>query len=212
MPKSQKPRKKYIPRRISRFDALRFDGAGYAKMVRTSVKNLSLAFELKLNGGECTYEEVELVRHFMMVSLCTLMNRDELIDERVSVIAGQRIQDGLIALAKMVADSEKRANKHHYWAFPKEARTILDGLEIVDQLVHIAVEDAPRLFMNEALTAELLCIGREYNSHFRVTQDEVKAQVKRFTLDRVTRQEWEALKVFHSDFETKIKASKEEVK
>ena len=197
--KKRKGAKAYKPRGVHMTSVYRFCAEEYAEECLGQLSSCVMAWELKMAGAECTFKEIEIARHIFNQVSVTMIRGAGLFEPEALNICFKRVADANTALAAVVARAAKSERKTHYFAFPKEVPVLLDGLAAAEQVARIAIEDAPRLWFYDGMTADLMQIrhARTYNQRNRVPADEIEKVHRQFVTDRIPLGTWRDLAKFH---------------
>lgn len=180
----------------------RFCADEYAEECLGQLSACAMAFELKMASAECSFKEIEIARHIFNQVLVTMIRGESLFEPEALGVCFKRVTDANTVLAAIVARAMKSERKDHYFAYPKdEVPVLLDGLAAAEQVARIAIEDAPRLWFYDGMTADLMQIrhARTYNARNRVEADEVTKVHRQFVLDRIPLGTWRELARFHDN-------------
>lgn len=144
MPKSKKPRKKYVSgQHAISVPGMRLDRI---KNIKTQIANAEIALRIKMPQGEATYSDLDQVRSLFNCLTFCLEHRKKVINQAESEAAGKElIQAGIDLTAVM----KRGAETEHYVCRASELSSILAGLQTANDFILDSLDACPIILVDE---------------------------------------------------------------
>lgn len=144
MPKSKKPRKRYV----SGQHAIPFPGIRRQDIddIKTKIATAETAVRIKLPRGEASYSDLSQVRDLFNCLMFSLMHRQKVIDQSEADAAGDELIQAGIDLTTVL---KRGIETDHYVCRASEMRSILSGLQTASDFIRESLDVCPSTLVDE---------------------------------------------------------------
>lgn len=144
MPKSKKPRKRYVSGR----HAISFPGIRRQDIedIKKEILSAETAVRIKLPRGEASYTDLSQVRDLFNCLMFSLMHRQKVIDQSEADAAGDELIQAGIDLTTVL---KRGIETDHYVCRASEMRSILAGLQTASDFIRDSLDICPSTLVDE---------------------------------------------------------------